>query len=177
MWLSPRGATLHQLTRDVWDQIGGKWVLFGHGGRETVSPYMGIFLEGLCLYGCVFREFSTIWVWFERPYTHHASLETESCEPPVASGLITPHIWVALSPVTTPLWVYLIVLSTHHNGYIGCWNPSPHIRVTIFGVAPLGTIPIYCQYLYVKITPKQGYTRLILFPKKNNPNQPGLLYM
>ena len=59
--LEPRGATLHQLTPDVWAQIGGKWVLLGHGGRETVSSNMGIFLEGLHLYGCVFREFTTIW--------------------------------------------------------------------------------------------------------------------
>ena len=58
----PRGATPDQLTPDVWAQIGGKWVLFGHGGRETVSPYMGIFLEGLHLYGCVFREFTAIWM-------------------------------------------------------------------------------------------------------------------
>ena len=51
----PRGATLHQLTPDVWAQIGGKWVFFGHGGREMVF-YMGIFLGGLLLYGCVFLE-------------------------------------------------------------------------------------------------------------------------
>ena len=33
-----RGVTPHQLTPDVWAQIGGKWVLFGHGGREMAPP-------------------------------------------------------------------------------------------------------------------------------------------
>ena len=41
LW-TPRGVTPHHLTPDVWAQIGGKWVLFGTGGRETVSPYMGV---------------------------------------------------------------------------------------------------------------------------------------
>ena len=60
MHRTPRGAT----------RIGGKWVLFGHGGMETVSPYMGIFLEGLHLlgvfleslqpYGCNFRGLTPI---------------------------------------------------------------------------------------------------------------------
>ena len=59
----PRWATLHQLTPDVWAHIGGKWVLFGHGGRQTVSPYMGIFLEGLLLYGCVFRGLTALGVY------------------------------------------------------------------------------------------------------------------
>ena len=39
----PRGATPRHLTPDVWAQIGGKWVLFGPGGMETVSCYMGVF--------------------------------------------------------------------------------------------------------------------------------------
>ena len=39
----PRGATPHHLSPDVWPQIGGKWVLFGHGQRETESCYMGVF--------------------------------------------------------------------------------------------------------------------------------------
>ena len=64
MGFRPRGATPHQVTPGVWAQIGGKWVLFGHGGRETVSPYMSIFLEGLHLYGCAFREFTALWVYF-----------------------------------------------------------------------------------------------------------------
>ena len=45
--------------------VGSNWremELLGHGGRETVSPFMG--LEGLHLYGCVSREFTTIWVCF-----------------------------------------------------------------------------------------------------------------
>ena len=41
--LAPRGATPHHLTADVWAQIGGKWVLFGPGGRETEYCYMGVF--------------------------------------------------------------------------------------------------------------------------------------
>ena len=37
----PRGATPHNFTPDV--EIGGKWVRFGPGGRETESCYMGVF--------------------------------------------------------------------------------------------------------------------------------------
>ena len=51
-------ATPHQLTLDVWAQIRGRWVLFGHGGRVTEDLYMGVFLEGLHLYGCVSRKFT-----------------------------------------------------------------------------------------------------------------------
>ena len=44
--LRPRGATLHQLTQDLWSQTGGRWVPFGHGGREG----NGILL---CVYTCM----------------------------------------------------------------------------------------------------------------------------
>ena len=37
------GATPHHLTPDVWAQIGGKWVIFGPGGREMEYCYMGVF--------------------------------------------------------------------------------------------------------------------------------------
>ena len=82
----PRGATPHQFTPDAWAQIGGKWVLFLDGGRETVSP-IGVYFRGLHLYGDIFIEFTTIWVYFQRAFTHRESLETRSRELPVASAL------------------------------------------------------------------------------------------
>ena len=45
------GILTSPLTSDVWAQIRGNWVRLGHGMREKVSPYMGVFLEGLHLYG------------------------------------------------------------------------------------------------------------------------------
>ena len=32
---------LHQLSPDVWAHTGGTLVLLGHGGRETMSRYVG----------------------------------------------------------------------------------------------------------------------------------------
>ena len=52
------------LTPDVWAQIGWKSVLFRSIGLETEYLYMGVFLEGVHLYGCVSREFTSIWVCF-----------------------------------------------------------------------------------------------------------------
>ena len=66
----PRGATPHHITPDVWAQIGGKWVLFGPTGTETEYLYMGVFWEGLHMYGCVSRELTPKWVRFKRAYTH-----------------------------------------------------------------------------------------------------------
>ena len=47
----PLGVTRHDLTLDVWARSGGKWVLFGPGGRETENLNRGVFLEDLHLHG------------------------------------------------------------------------------------------------------------------------------
>ena len=75
-----RGATPHHLTLDVCAQIGGKWVLFGPGGRETVYCYMGIFLGFTPVWVCFYRVNIHMGVFLEgfHPYK---SLEMGYCEP------------------------------------------------------------------------------------------------
>ena len=70
-WMKiPGGATLNQLTPDVWAQIGGKWGFFWHRGRERCPPTwvyfkrvytcMSVLLESLQSYRCISRKLTPI---------------------------------------------------------------------------------------------------------------------
>ena len=80
--------------------------------------------NGVLLYGRIFKEFTPVWVCFLEGLHPYESLETGSREPPVASDL-KPLTYGRL--VTTPLWVYLIVLACTTMGKLLKPKPTHHI--------------------------------------------------
>ena len=100
--------------------------------------YMGIFLEGLLLYGCVFRGLTAIRAQFYRPYTYHESLGMGSCEPPVAPGLksLTYEChWVLLQHHYGSILLFLLKLQPTHPGKNLWSRPPPRATVPIFSAS------------------------------------------